>query len=237
MNKDFINDLLNSKFFSNNIIFNYDVVCVFLAGSRSMNIIDERSDYDLVVITKDKPEQEEGIFRLSYKDIAVHWYYRSLEQIIHSISSQDTFLSYISGINLFNIEKNIIWINPIHKTKVNFILNNKEKLVYNSCWDFIFANPVFWDTIKHNEIPRHCYNKYVYHLCNCYYILFNKDFEKEFLIKIKRLRWTNNAKEVLKDELQKAYILIKELYNYQESHNLKRKEIKEELLSKLKEVQ
>ena len=72
MNKDFINDLLNSKFFSNNIIFNYDVVCVFLAGSRSMNIIDERSDYDLVVITKDKPEQEEGIFRLSYKDIAVH---------------------------------------------------------------------------------------------------------------------------------------------------------------------
>lgn len=132
MNKTFIKELQESKFFPY-LLNNQDVVAIYLAGSRSNHICDERSDYDIVVLTKDSLAEEESIFKLEYKGVVVHWYYRSLEQILNCWSTQNTRLSYISGVNFLNIEKNLIYTNPEHSNILQFILDYKKDIVNYCC--------------------------------------------------------------------------------------------------------
>lgn len=70
--------------------------------------------------------------------------------------------------------------------------------------------------------------------CNC--ILFDKEFDIELLNKIKRIGYTEDAENVLKNELDTAYQYIQELNEYRLTHDLKREETREYLLGKLKEV-
>ena len=56
MNDEFIADLTNSKFYR--MLFDgKDVVMIYIAGSRIYNVLDDRSDYDIVVITN-KDDQD-----------------------------------------------------------------------------------------------------------------------------------------------------------------------------------
>ena len=71
MNKTFINDLKNSSFLE--VVKNkQEVVAIYLAGSRSLDLQDDYSDFDMVVITKENLMEEEGVFALEYNDINVH---------------------------------------------------------------------------------------------------------------------------------------------------------------------
>lgn len=235
MNKTFIKELQESKFFPY-LFNNQDVVAIYLGGSRSNHICDELSDYDIIVLTKDSLMEEESLFKLEYKGVTVHWYYRSLEQILNCWSTQNTRLSYISGINFLNMEENLIYANPEHQNLVDFIFNYKKEIVNYCCWEFVLSSFAFWNAISTEKISQDNYNKYLYHLMICNCILFDKEFDIELLNKIKRIGYTEDAENVLKNELDTAYQYIQELNEYRLTHDLKREETREYLLGKLKEV-
>ena len=237
MNKAFIKDLQNSSFLD--VIKNkQEVVGIYLAGSRSLGLYDDYSDYDIVVITKHSLDNEEGIFALEYNDINVHWYYRSLDQIIDGYTTQNKReLSHLSGVNLHNFENNIIYINPEYQNLINFIYQYKEKICKFKCWEFILTNNTYINVLVNQKITENDRTKFLYHLCVCYYLLFEKEFDVDFLNKLKRIRTTENAEVVLAKEIGKAERIIFQLNDYYLNNNLNREETKKFLLQKLEEAQ
>ena len=72
MNKQFITDLKNSKYYSN-LILNEDIICIYLGGSRGNNLATENSDFDLVAITRSGSCIDESKYQyLTYKGRKVH---------------------------------------------------------------------------------------------------------------------------------------------------------------------
>ncbi len=239
MNSEFISRLQNSKFLDV-IKKDRNVICIYLGGSRSNGLGHENSDYDIVVITTQE-EKEEMPLRMSYQGNTVHWYYRSLEQMTLSVSTQwNNRLFYLSGINLYNMHTNLIYVNNKYQKLFDFILDHKQKIIEYACWQFVLNNWSFRNIVAKGKITEVAYSKYIYHMFVCYCILFNEPFDKECLMKLKRINWIEDAERALSDELKRAEEAILFLNNYYNSHqeeiiNLK-KYLTEEI-EKLKEAQ
>ena len=239
MNKEFIERLKNSKFLET-IKKDREIICIYLGGSRSNGLGTEESDYDLVIITT-KEEQEEIPLRLSYEDKSVHWYYRSLHQMVLGVSHQwYTRLFYISAINLYNFEQNLIYVNEKYQSLFDFIIKNKKEIMYYNCWQFVLNNWSFKNIVQQGKITEVSYSKYIYHMLVCYSILFNQPFDKDLLIKLKKIKRIDNANEVLQAEIQKAEKIILFLNEYYNNHQKEVAELGKYLekeIEKLKEVQ
>jgi hypothetical protein len=68
----FISDLKTSPYY-NKLIFNDDILCLYVGGSTSANTSDENSDFDLIAITLsgDSFDASREIY-LKYKGKKVH---------------------------------------------------------------------------------------------------------------------------------------------------------------------
>ena len=69
-------DFLNSPFYKN-LFLNKDIIGIYVGGSRLTNVIDEKSDYDLVILTNGgKYENVNKHAFIKWCDsIKLHWYY------------------------------------------------------------------------------------------------------------------------------------------------------------------
>ena len=85
MLNEFINDLKSSPYY-NRLFAGHDVILISMYGSRPLDIVDNKSDYDLVVITSDFEEPVSPEEFLTYSGIKVHWYYKPLSSIRPSYS-------------------------------------------------------------------------------------------------------------------------------------------------------
>lgn len=230
-NKQFIEELKTCSFFSY-LFREDDIICIYLGGSRSNGIIDDKSDYDIVVLTLSDPEQEECMFSMTYKGRSVHWYYRSLYEITNR-SRNNTILSPFSGINLTRIEDHVIYINNKYKKYYDWIIQNKRDLVVYNCWEFVLTNPTFINVCSKKKVTSEDYNKYLYHMCNCKYIILSEEPDIDFLVKLKRIRYTQDSSLE-----EKTYQILHELQQYRLNNDIERKERHKRLndsLNKLKQ--
>lgn len=187
MNDEFIADLTNSKFYR--MLFDgKDVVMIYIAGSRIYNVLDNRSDYDIVVITN-KDDQDYPDEYLTYKGKKVHWYWRNIDNFIET---GNTYAMRYYGNVLFGYicEDCIIYKNEKYADKINDLLNNKRDIAINGAKLFYNAmKPLVERICEKSRIDEFDYTKYLGHLCVTSYYVLNEPIDCDVVLPAKRIRW------------------------------------------------
>jgi hypothetical protein len=194
INQQFKTELLASTYFNKYIIKNKSVVMVVIGGSRSGQVVDESSDFDLRVVTLDD-EDEVPNESFKWNGIRIHWYYRSIKKLL---DLTDKSVVDIFGMALMsNIgPDNIIYINPVYRNLSNLIIERKDDISryyfyahYNLLKNYvdlisssIFLKPEFYD-------------KRIYQLCTASYFLLSQLPDVPFLTAIKRIMKKSTTKE------------------------------------------
>ena len=234
MNNEFITKLKNSSFLPY-LGDDNEVIMIYLGGSRCFNMSDQYSDYDIVVVTKNQSVRQEGKFGLKYQGKSVHWYYRTMLDLILPVTENWELLDSIAAVNLYALEDNIIYINNKYLKEAEFILQHKKDLATNGAWNYALYNDTYHKVKNTKEItPEDC-SKLMYHLCNCHSIIFNKELNTSLCIRLKRLR-RRNFKEENKEDLEKVRTMILEMDEYYKIHEQEIKNQRTNLINKLKEV-
>lgn len=185
MLNEFKNDIKSSPFFSR-ILDGHNVIMVCMYGSRLLDLTDDLSDYDLLVVTDDNEEPSYPQEYLTYDGVKVHWYYKPLSSIIDS--RRKTY-SYFGTMQLaFLTEDEIIYKNPAFARVIQFLMDKKETIGRINAFNLINAKQDLIDSIlTEGTIAEHNYTKFLYHLCYTSYYLYGEALDRDFLIEIKRI--------------------------------------------------
>ena len=102
-----IDKLVNSRLFKEYIIKDYNVLGVYLGGSRQTGLDGETSDYDLVVLY-DEPYNipNESFVQINYKNIHIHWYYTNIREFA---SYKDTSIGVFGKLYPFSLDTKFIY--------------------------------------------------------------------------------------------------------------------------------
>lgn len=169
----------------------HEVLGIYLAGSMCTGVTDERSDYDITIITLDGEDYIDAskYEYLMYKDKKVHWYYRSIKNLFDGKHSDSKV--YVGTMLLRNIREDlIIYENPKYSDMLHKLYDIKDRLsdlgmyrLYEVWKDYVD------DVLNEGKVLEKHHTKYLYHLCLASYYLMGEEPDKDFLRKIKRIRW------------------------------------------------
>lgn len=187
MNDEFIADLTNSKFYR--MLFDgKDVVMIYIAGSRIYNVLDDRSDYDIVVITNNDDQDYPNEY-LIYKGKKVHWYWRNIDNFIETGKTY-TMRYYGNVLFSYICEDCIIYKNEKYTDRINQLLERKHEIGLNGAKLFYESQKQLIESIcKKSRIDESDYTKFLCHLCVTSYYVLNEPIDKELVLKAKRIRW------------------------------------------------
>lgn len=215
MTEQFINDLKTSLYFER-ILNGHDVIMICLTGSRLIDITDERSDFDLMVITNDNKREEYVTEFLTYYSKKVHWHYVPLTKLI---SNEDgSLLACVGEVQLIGLNnQKIIYANPQYIDAINFLKEKKDVVALVGAYGLVrFHDNLISAILNANEIKAEYHCKFIYHLCFASYVLLSETPDKSFLAEIKRIRW-----KTVSDEYKSLAVeRIRLLYNYVTEHPL-----------------
>jgi len=212
-NNLFLSQIKNSSYLKR-ILDGKDVVLLYIAGSRLIDIIDERSDYDLVCLTNGGERIEHDEQYLTYDETKVHWSYVPITKLIGNENGSlmscfgEVLFSKISDeAIIYQNEKyhNLIEYLKLYKTYVGHVGSYGLEMLHRELIERILQN---------NELTENNYCKFVYHICYASYYLNNEEPDKDFLIKIKRIRWQPVADKYK----QKAVERIRYFKHYIDTH-------------------
>ena len=187
MNDEFIADLTNSKFYQ--MLFDgKDVVMIYIAGSRIYNVLDDRSDYDIVVITN-KDDQDYPNEYLTYKGKKVHWYWRNIDNFIET---GKTYTMRYYGNVLFGYIRDdcIVYKNEAYSDKIKDLLARKKEIASNGVQLFYASQKQLVESIcEKSRIDESDYTKFLGHLCVTSYYVLNEPVDPSVVLPAKRIRW------------------------------------------------
>ena len=190
-NDPVLKDLLASdilKFICNN----QKVLAIALVGSRSIGVVDQRSDYDLLVITDDidiSINNKLDCYIVYNNEIGIHWYQYS-KNLLFDIERPRAILEFCSFWQL-SAEKFIaIW-------DTNFIETLKKSIIKTLDIACIkFYNNIYKSTINQvlegNELPK---TKLLYHLCVVSHFLDKTELNYKLLNELKRIKYIEVSEE------------------------------------------
>ncbi len=188
MTEDFIKDLQRSSYFQR-IFKDHDVIMVAFTGSRAIDITDERSDFDLIVLTNDTYREDCPSEFLTYNGKKVHWHYVPVMKLI--ANEEGNLLSCVGEVEFAGLDdEKILYANPRYDNVIEFLKVNKQIVALVGSYGLVRFHSAFITKILNaNEIKPEDYCKFIYHLCYTSYFLLLEDPDKEFLNEIKRIRW------------------------------------------------
>lgn len=204
-NSKFIQDLQKSKFF-NFLLDKKDVVMIYLAGSRLYGALDERSDYDIIVVVNGENQCMNSKF-LTYNGLKVHWYWRNIETLKNSDTSaaMNCYGSVLFG---FLGEENIIYKNEAHIDQVNNLLSSKQDIALIGVKAFYKTQEQLVETIcSKQRIDESDYTKFLGHLCVSSYYVLRESIDEELVLKAKRIRWQPITDEDKQKIIQRLLLL------------------------------
>lgn len=190
-NDPIIRGLLNSdilKFICNN----QKVLAIALIGSRSIRVVDQWSDYDLLVITDDTDisiNNKLDCYIVYNNEIGIHWYQYS-KNLLFDIERPRAILEFCD-FWLLSQEKYIaVWDLAFIEQLKKFINEN----VHAGC--IAFYNNIYKSTINQvlegNELPK---TKLLYHLCVVSHFLDKTELNYKFLNELKRIKYLEISEE------------------------------------------
>lgn len=209
---EFINSFKNTSYYQR--FFNTsEVLLICLGGSMCTGITDERSDYDITIITLDGDDYIDASAHeyLMYKSKKVHWYYRSIKNLFDGEHTNSRV--YVGTILLRNIREDlIIYENPKYCDMLQRLYEIKDKLSVAGMYRlFEVWKDYVYGVLNEGQILEKHYTKYLYHLCLASYYVTGEKPDKDFLRVIKRIRWqpvSDEYKQLAFERLQtyKNYI-------------------------------
>lgn len=188
-----IQGFIKTKFFTD-LCKNRNMICAFVGGSRMVGLDNDKSDYDIQIITDDN---------IGYKDIAhIKYFYNGKELTISTqdVSDMLTYNNLYKAIGilyvLFIDYDNIIYYNKKYKTVIDYICNSKQ--FYDSIMKAsLYAMYYKYDfniirNIEHFD-QNNFYKQY-YTLCFAYFNVIGETIDYDFLRKIKSANYFDNNK-------------------------------------------
>ena len=190
-NDPIIRGLLNSdilKFICNN----QKVLAIALIGSRSIRVVDQWSDYDLLVITDDTDisiNNKLDCYIVYNNEIGIHWY-RYSKNLLFDIERPRAILEFCD-FWLLSQEKYIaVWDLAFIEQLKKFVNENANA----GC--IAFYNSIYKSTINQvledKELPQ---TKLLYHLCVVSHFLDKTELNYKFLNELKRIKYLEISKE------------------------------------------
>lgn len=194
MNSDFATEFQNSAFY-HKLFDDQDVVMIYIAGSRICNVIDERSDYDLIVLTNNEDQDNPSEF-LMYKDKKVHWYWRNVDTFIETGGTYP--MRYYGNVLFGYICDNcIIYKNEKYTDRINQLLEHKHEIGLNGAKLFYESQKQLVESIcKKSRIDESDYTKFLGHLCVTSYYVLNEPVDSSVVLPAKRIRWQPVSDEI-----------------------------------------
>lgn len=206
----FIAEFVNTSYYKQLIARN-DVVAVLISGSQALNIVDEHSDYDLVVLTTSGFwEDVSKKYYLTYKGIKVHWYRVPLDRL--TIFEEQGLLR-LSGLNsLRSLRPELfIYTNPVYEQQIKLLYLHINEIADAGVYWLVKTNYEFiQDILQTGKILEHNYSKRIYHLCVASYQIYREPLDVKFLLSIKRIKW----QPVSDKYKQHAVIRLQKLMDY-----------------------
>lgn len=199
-----INKLVNSRLFKQYIIKDYNVLGVYVGGSRQTKLNNEDSDYDLVVIY-DEPFTIplESFLNIKYKNINIHWYYVNIREFINI---KDVAISTTGKLATFTLDTTFIYkgidLSFLKKYKDEYSRIAVYKLYKSKLHKFI--NNLF-------NRPQLEYTKILYYGEVLYYLISNLDLDIDYIKEVKSGIKNNNLSN-------ECLIKINEHLKYVESY-------------------
>lgn len=165
-----------------------NVVGLFVAGSRAVGTDDERSDYDLVLLTTDGTYIDaDKKYHLRWRGVKVHWYTVPLLGLLNFDSCD--ILRYCGLVPLRHFSSELaIYTNPAHEAKLNALYAHQDKITTLGLYYFYrYAEQYINEILAAGEISESHYLKRLYHLCLASYELIGDNKDMDFLRSIKRI--------------------------------------------------
>ena len=196
----FINDFKQSNYYKQIYTENESntVLGIYLVGSTCMGLDDDNSDYDITVLTLkgdyiDKSEE----FHLRYKGKKVHWWYLPISMLFDLYSDLRT----MTPLQLHYITSDfIIYENPDYKMLLERLFSYKNEISTLAVYKFFDGHmSVINEVVEKDTIPSEWFfYKYLYHLCNATYYLYDEEVDITFLKELKRVYCKPISEEVKK---------------------------------------
>lgn len=172
------------------IVQQENVVTVFIGGSRACDIVDERSDYDLQVITTGgEYEDVSKKYYLTWRGVKVHWYIIPIPELTKWGSYN---LMRYGGINALRCYSSrvVVYENPKYADVLQAICDHRDEISNIGIYHFYYHAKSYIDRILDvGEILECHHSKRIYHLCFSSYLITGDEIDKDFLRSIKRIRW------------------------------------------------
>ena len=229
--KDFINEFKQTSYYKS--IFNsYEVIGIFILGSRSTGVNDLDSDYDIIVLTADGDYLDVSTYQyLKYKDRKVHWYYRPISSLFETTGH---ILNILCPVQLRNISSAfIIYENPKYSTILNYLYRHKCEISKIACYSmYNFKKDYVQEIINAGELLESHYCKYLYHLCLGSYYLMDETPDIPLLKALKKSKYN-----MLTDTYRKqAFERLQKYHDYIEKNPVDLKETNKQTYLELLEL-
>jgi hypothetical protein len=187
--KKFIEAFKKTSYYKELFNSSSEILAIFMLGSMSTGIIDEDSDYDIVIITLDGAYIDSSKYEhLKYMSRKVHWYYKSIKDLFDA--GHNYGMRYIGMMQIRNICKDLIiyenpkYINILHRLYcLKDIIGNAGMYgLFNS------KRSLVNDILTNGKILEKHYTKFLYHLCLASYYLMEEEPDKDFLRELKSIK-------------------------------------------------
>lgn len=186
---EFIAEFRTTSYF-NAIINKPGVIAAYIVGSRCFGLEDKLSDYDFLIYTVDgRYTHALNYTYLTYKNKKVHWYYVPISsEFDYKLSSSR---AYTGIFWLVKLTKDItIYENPKYSKLIQKLYEMNDTLnIIRAYYTFKSKKDYIEDILRTDEIHEKHYSKNLYYLCLTSYFLTKEEFDKDFLIAIKRIRF------------------------------------------------
>lgn len=166
--KDFMEAFPKSPYFER-IFRNHDIIVLYLSGSRCINCIDERSDFDIVAITNDKDTFYEPNEFYTYKGLKVHVYYHNYIGIFDG-----DFSAALYNIKFSNEIKFCLYKNSKYENVINIFESNADimtKIFIYKMYNLKSSKEYINNVLEENDIAEKNYTKLLYHHCYASYVI------------------------------------------------------------------
>ena len=227
--KKFIKDLTSSKFYHK--LFETDeVLMIWVGGSRIFKCVDDYSDYDIVVLTRDTCDHHAKEYLRYHGENKVHWYFNCIDTYFNPIGI--VLSDYIALTQLNYIyDDAIIYKNSEYINLIDDFLS-KQKLVarLGDILGYQYRKELIESVVSDGFISDRNKTKHLYMLCAMYYDITKQNLDIEFLTKIKRIRW----QEIDEKYLKQCVDILGKFKDYMQNIDIDEevKKIKEKLVTK-----
>lgn len=189
----FINDFKNSGIID--WIGNYyDIILVWITGSRAVDLDDENSDYDIGILVADKidtPRDPEHMASGRYvKDPEkhIHLLIHTLKDV-YSLPVKAPFIFYSQlGWIQFSCfdEAHTIYVNPKHRQIVDELINNRELISKKAAYAYLTVLEPVLTALAEGTRPEGVLSKFITYSLLCLNLLTTDQVAREQLLRIKQ---------------------------------------------------